>query len=203
MAARRSSALRLPWVKPAGTLLAIDSGSPSCAYATVMTDTITSVGALTVDADLSALDYVRSGKIVRVYDHVIVEVPTIRGDATPNPEDLLLIAILGSRLAERFAKDGRNVREVRPSQWKGNVPKPAHHMRQLWPHLTDAERNLLGGSRTHKAILAAAMRGAKDRWQKQGARYYRASELPTVNGLKITHDLLDAAALALYALGRI
>lgn len=137
------------------------------------------------------------------FDRVVVEIPTVRGDATPNPEDLLLIAVAGARLAERLAAPAcGEVREYRPSEWKGSTPKPPHHAR-MWRALDAAERELLGGDRTHAAILAACKRGAKDVWKKKGASYYRASEFPTVNGTKITHDILDAVALALYDLKRI
>lgn len=137
------------------------------------------------------------------FTQVAVEIPTLRGGSTPNPEDLLLIATLGSRLAGRFGGRYGTITEYRPAQWKGNTPKPPHHRRTLWPALTPAECKLLGGAKTLAAIDAACKRGAANSWQKQGARYYRASEFPTVNGTKITHDILDAAALALYALGRI
>ncbi len=103
---------------------------------------------------------------------------------------------------ETLSFDGCEITEYRPAEWKGNTPKPPHHKR-MWEALTPAERTLLGGAKTFGAIVAACMRGAKDRWQKPGARYYRAREFPTVNGTKITHDILDASALALYALGRI
>jgi hypothetical protein len=62
---------------------------------------------------------------------------------------------------------------------------------------------LLGGADTARAIVAACKRGAGDRWSKPGARYYRASELPTVRGVRITHDILDAAALNLWDSGRL
>lgn len=172
------------------SLLAIDSGYPSCAAAAAISDVLTRVGEVSIDSG-SFFGYCP-------FDAVIVEVPTLRGGATPNPEDLLLITSVGCRLAERFVKDGRHVREVRPSEWKGNTPKPPHHAR-MWEALSPAERTLLGGVRTHKAILAACKRGAADRWRKPGARYYRKSELPA----GISHDILDAAALALFALGRI
>lgn len=172
------------------TLLAIDSGSPTCACATAVDGLLTRVFVADASADVGA------------FDAVIVELPTLRGNATPNPEDLILIAIAGARLAERAAYGLGAVREVRPAEWKGNTPKPAHH-RRVWAELTDAERELLGCPITAGAIELACRRGAADRWAKPGARYYRASDFPTVRGLKITHDLLDAAALALFALGRI
>lgn len=171
-------------------LLAIDSGSPTCACAAVAGLRLTQVFYADASADIGQ------------FDPVIVEIPTLRGNATPNPEDLILIAVAGARLAERAVVGYGDVREVRPSEWKGATPKPVHH-RRVWKALTDTERALLGGDATACAIEAACRRGAADRWAKPGARYYRASEFPSVRGLKISHDLLDAAALALFALGRI
>jgi hypothetical protein len=179
------------------SLLAIDSGHPECAAAAAYDGRVAWVGSLSIDLPPAAdLD----GDMV--FNRVVVEIPTLRGDNTPNPEDLLLIAVRGARLAERFASDGRQVTELRPREWKGNTPKPPHHLR-MWSALDDAERELLGGTRTAKAIDAACKRGAANAWRKPGATYYRASEFPTVNGTKITHDILDAVALALYALKRI
>jgi hypothetical protein len=177
-------------MKPPASLLAIDSGHPECAVAVAEHGVLTSVA--TVTLTLSSW----------TFDRVVVEVPTMRGANTPNPEDLLLIAVTGVRLAERCARDWRNTVEYRPAEWKGSTPKPPHH-RRMWDALTPAECTLLGGAKTLAAIEAACLRGAKDRWQKPGATYYRARELPTVNGIKITHDILDAAALALYDLRRI
>lgn len=176
------------------SLLAIDSGSPECAVALCIHGNLLRVGTLTIESS-NCFAY-------PPFDRVAVEVPTLQGNATPNPEDLLLITAVGVRLAERFAADHRRIREYRPAEWKGNTPKPPHHKR-MWDALTPAEHTLLGGARTRAAIYAACARGAKDRWQKPGARYYRAGEFPTVNGTKITHDILDASALALYDLGRI
>jgi hypothetical protein len=130
---------------------------------------------------------------------VIVELPEANGRATP-PDDLIAITAAGFFLAGMIA--GGPVRAVTPREWKGQTPKPAHHKR-LWAALSAAERELLGGAPTLKAIEAACQRGAKDRWRKQGARYYRASEFPTVRAVKITHDILDASALNLYDSGRL
>lgn len=174
------------------TLLAIDSGHPECAFALASRKRLSFVGS----ASAHTWEPLWSAP-----NRVVFEVPTIRGDATPNPEDLLLIAVAGARLAERAAR-GAPVVEYRPREWKGNTPKPPHHAR-MWEALTAEERALLGGDRTHAAILAACKRGAQGGWRKPGATYYRAGEFPSVNGTKITHDLLDASALALYDLGRI
>lgn len=170
-------------------LLAIDSGWPRCAAAQVFGTLLCDVGYLDMASD-QAIDVLR-------YDRVVVEIPTCRPD-TPNPEDLIRIGVAGARLAERFARDPACITEYRPNEWKGNTPKPAHHAR-MWEALTPAERMLLGGRETLFAIYVACERGAKDRWRKPGGTYYRKSELPK----GISHDILDAAALALFALGRI
>lgn len=176
------------------SLLAIDSGHPECAVAVARNERLVHVGIATLNSRNIDLSF--------PFDRVVVEVPTMRGGATPNPEDLILITSVGCRLAERFARDHSNIREYRPAQWKGSTPKPPHHAR-MWDALDANERALLGGAKTHAAILAACKRGAADRWRKKGATYYRARELPSVGGTKITHDILDAVALALYDLRRI
>lgn len=179
------------------SLLAIDSGYPECACAVAGHGKLRWVGSVEYGAML-----LPGYKGIDAFDAVIVEIPTVRGTATPNPEDLILVGVSGARLAERFAAIPSGLREVRPAEWKGNTPKPPHH-RRMWDALADSEKQLLGGAKTLAAIDAACLRGARDRWSASGATYYRARELPTVNGTKITHDVLDASALALYALGRI
>ena len=181
-----------------GTLLAIDSGYPRCAVASVLHGNIVWLDTYDPVASGGGI----GGRACHSFDRVVVEIPHMRPD-TPDGNDLIRIAVAGARLAERAVKGDGEVTEYRPTEWKGNTPKPAHHRRTLWPALTAAERILLGGPKTFAAIDAACMRGAKDRWRKPGATYYRARELPTVNGVRVTHDMLDAAALALFALGRI
>lgn len=171
------------------SLLAIDSGHPECACAAVEDKRLVWVG------NSAAFEGTH-------FRRVVVEIPSMRGDATPNPEDLILVAVAGARLAERCAVPGAEIVEYRPREWKGSTPKPPHHAR-MWNALNSAEQRLLGGARTHAAILAACKRGATGAWKKPGATYYRASEFPTVAGTKITHDILDAVALALYDLKRI
>jgi hypothetical protein len=173
------------------SLLAIDSGHPDAAIAAAE-------GKRLVHVAMVTLDWVPSAR----FDRVVVEIPTLRGDNTPNPEDLLLVAVMGARLAERAACRLGEVHEYRPREWKGSTPKPPHHAR-MWDALQPKERALLGGDRTLRAIEAACTRGAQNGWRKPGATYYRASEFPTVNGTKITHDILDAVALALYDMRRI
>jgi hypothetical protein len=124
-------------LKPPASLLAIDSGHPECAVAVAWHGVLTHVNTV-------ALATCGSAELYDGYDRVVVEVPTLRGGNTPNPEDLLLIAIAGSRLAERCARDWRNIVEYRPAEWKGNTPKPPHHAR-MWIALNRTEATLLGG----------------------------------------------------------
>lgn len=128
----------------------------------------------------------------------VYEIPQADGRAAPI-DDLIRTAVGGAKVAAWLAPE---VVEYQPRQWKGSTPKPVHH-RRAWAVLTDAERAILGGTLTSHAIDKACERGARNRWQKDGKLYYSAREFPTVGGLKITHDLLDAAALGLYDLGRI
>ncbi len=130
---------------------------------------------------------------------MIVELPEANGRTTP-PDDLIRMTAAGFLLAGQITANP--VRAVTPRTWKGTTPKPAHH-RRLWAALAPAEKLLLGGEQTHAAIAAACQRGARDGWSKDGKRYYLASELPTIRGVKITHDILDAVALNLFDSGRL
>lgn len=176
-------------------LLAIDSGHPECACAAAEARRLVWVGTITLaDENVPEFDG---------FDRVVVEVPQSDGRAVP-VDDLIRVATTGVRLAERLAAPMAGiVAELRPREWKGSTPKPPHHAR-MWKALSPAERELLGGDRTHAAIVAACKRGAQGAWKKPGATYYRAREMPCAsNGTKITHDILDAVALALYDLKRI
>lgn len=177
------------------SLLAIDSGHPDCACAVARGLKLTWVGSACIQT--VSLGTRSAGG----FDRVIVEVPQADGRSVP-VDDLIRVATTGVRLAERFASRGHAIEEVRPRDWKGSVPKPPHHAR-MWKALSNEEQDLLGGAQTYFAIVAACRRGAQGAWKKPGATYYRARELPSVNGTKITHDILDAAALALYALKRL
>jgi hypothetical protein len=137
---------------------------------------------------------------VRCY-RAVYEIPQADGRTAP-ADDLIRTAVGGAKVAAWLARD---VAEYQPRQWKGSLPKAAHH-HQSWTLFTEAEQALLGGEATLAAITAACARGAKVRWQKRGAlagnHFYSDRELPTVGGLKITHDLLDAAILGLHDIGR-
>lgn len=174
--------------------ISIDPGSKACAVAiSVDNGRIHWVGM--VAPTFAALP--RSARMGA--RRVIVERPEANGRDTP-PDDLIAITAAGFFLAGQLA--GGEVRSVTPREWKGQTPKPVHH-RRLWGALGATEKALLGGEATAAAIASACKRGAADRWSKPGARYYLASELPTVRGTKITHDILDASALNLYDSGRL
>ena len=177
----------------ASILAAIDAGAEYCAVA------------LFVNCELRALykasTLALSPRAIRC-DRAVYEIPQADGRGAP-VDDLIRTAVGGAKVAAWLSND---VAEYQPRQWKGAISKAPHH-RQAWDVFTDAERALLGGSATLAAIEAACARGAAVRWQKRGALYkshfYSARELPTVDGLKISHDLLDAAALGLHDLGRL
>lgn len=86
-----------------------------------------------------------------------------------------------------------NVVLYTPNQWKGEIPKPIHHVR-IWGRLSPLERRLLGGLATERAIEAAVEKGARNRWGKRGVKYYPDSF--------VTHNLLDAVGLNLFHTGR-
>jgi hypothetical protein len=176
------------------SLLAIDSGFPNCAVAIARNRCLYEVASVPHGERAFTLG-------VAAFDRVVVEIPQSDGRSVPL-DDLLRVAVSGARLAERCVAGRGVVHEYRPREWKGSTPKPPHHAR-MWNALDDRERELLGGAKTHAAIHGACMRGGTDAWKKPGATYYRAKEFPTVGGVKITHDILDAVALALYDLKRI
>ena len=66
---------------------------------------------------------------------------------------------------------------------------------RLWDVLSEAEHLALGGPATGRAIAAACERGAMCRWSKKGAELYPSTFT--------THNLLDAAAILMWAYGRL
>lgn len=134
-------------------------------------------------------------------DAAVVEIPQADGRSAP-ADDLLRVAVTGARLAEYAAGRFGEIVEARPREWKGSLPKAVCHER-MWRALSDAERALLGGAQTCKAIANACNRGAKARWKKHANHHYSNRDLPTVDGIKISHDILDAVSLGLWYLGRL
>lgn len=174
-------------------LAAIDAGAEYCAVA------------IYVDLqlrELRKLPTLAVGQRAVRCDRAVYEIPQADGRGAP-VDDLIRAAVGGAKVAAWLSDD---VAEYQPRQWKGAMSKAPHH-RAAWDVFTDEERALLGGDATLAAIESACKRGAAVRWQKRGphasSHFYSARELPTVDGLKITHDLLDAAALGLHDLGRL
>jgi hypothetical protein len=128
--------------------------------------------------------------------HVVVEQPQqdARSWGVP-PAVLIKLAWEGAALAGLYAgASGAQLHCPTVSEWKGGEKKPAHHAR-LWQELDERERAVLGGAKTYAAIKAACEKGALCRWKLPSDQLYPSSFK--------THNLLDAAALLMWALGRL
>ena len=131
-----------------------------------------------------------------VLDDVIVEQPQqdARSWGVP-PAVLIKLAWEGASLAALYAgASGAVLHCPTVSEWKGGEQKPAHHAR-LWAVLSEAERRVLGGAATYAVIVAACQKGALCRWKLPSDQLYPSTFK--------THNLLDAAALLMWALGRL
>lgn len=123
-------------------------------------------------------------------DLVVVERPVIRGNATPNPQDIVDLAWAGAGFARSF---GVRVVEYTPTEWKGSKPKPMHHSLCMKRGLlTTRELGTLAMALPgfDAEIDKAVQKGARDGWKKPGAYYYGKWE---------GHNLLDAVFLGAYA----
>ena len=129
-------------------------------------------------------------------EHVIVEQPQQDGRSWNVPPAVLIrLAWDGAALAGLYAgASGAVLHAPTVNEWKGSENKVPMH-RRLWKILTVSERVVLGGIKTGNAIDAAAEKGALCRWSKSGAELYPKAFK--------THNLLDAAALLMWALGRL
>lgn len=126
---------------------------------------------------------------------IVVERPAYQGLRSDQArvQDLLNLAWSGALLAGAYAgRDGAELVEYTPAQWKGSEQKPIQHYR-LWQVLEPAERAVLGGAATERRILAAREKGALKRWPAGGKWY----------GTWTGHNLLDAVALGCHHLGRL
>jgi hypothetical protein len=127
---------------------------------------------------------------------VVVERPEYQGKRSDSArvQDLIALAWNGARFAASTAAEcGATLVELTPSQWKGSSPKPVVHA-ALWGVLSAAERALLGGAKTHAAITKALERGAAKRWPPNSHMYPSTWTM---------HNILDAAAMGAFYLGRI
>jgi hypothetical protein len=175
------------WTKGEHWLAAIDSGAKECAVAVYLNRVLTCV-----------LYAPTSEPLTLGMTRAVYEIPQGDGRSVP-VDDLIGVACGGAKVAAWLAND---VRGYTVREWKGSKPKAPHHA-ELWDVLTPEEQAVLGGDDTLAAILKACERGARARWKRSATHHYSARDLPTVGRLKITHDLLDAAALGAYDLGRL
>lgn len=128
--------------------------------------------------------------------HVVVEQPQqdARSWGIP-PAVLIALAWEGAKLGGLYAGTcGAILHDPLVRDWKAGEKKPAHHKR-LWAVLEPSERALLGGAPTLQAINRACEKGALCRWSLPSAQLYPSTFK--------THNLLDAAALLAWALGRL
>jgi hypothetical protein len=152
-------------------------------------------------ARLVGVWFVRSGDVdrpagVRAHGRarVVWECPQLDARSRKATPAVVQLAAEGGEIAGAYAAHyALAIERVTPSQWKGSVPKPIAHSR-LWRVLDDRERDVLGGDNAINAIERAKLAGARDRWGKEGARYYPRSF--------VMHNLLDAVGIGLWALGR-
>lgn len=122
----------------------------------------------------------------------IVERPAYQGAKSDGAtaQVLMDLAWFGAKVAYGSAPV---VHEYTPRDWKGSKHKPVHHA-AIWEMLNRDERSLFGGDYTKRIIDATVEKGARDRWKRPGGDYYPKSF--------VTHNLLDAAGLLLFATGR-
>jgi hypothetical protein len=151
------------------------------------------------DGRLSAVFFVRPETVapaaLRVGAiEVVWERPQVDARTRVSAPAVVRLSAVGGELAGMFAGAcGCRAVPVSPQQWKGSVAKPVAHYR-LWQVLDPAERDVLGGDATYAVIRGAQLKGAKNRWGRDGASYYPSSF--------DAHNLLDAAALGLWRLRR-
>ncbi len=193
MAQRYKSTSSNPLIPRNTKALGIDPGysaaSGGCAVAH-------GIGGLLVDVRFERADAFAHSCASLDLDYVIVEQPQQDGrSASVPPAVLIKLSWEGCKLAALYAgASGAVLHDPTPSEWKGSEAKPAMHLR-LFEILNTAERAVLGGKATAAQIEAACERGAMCRWSKPGAALYPSS-------FKI-HNLLDAAALLMWAYGRL
>ncbi len=175
------------------SLIAIDPGGARKKCAVVHVNDLGHI-------DRYAFEVYRSGTRLAMQLHiggeVVVERPQQDGRSrSARPEDLIEIAWEGAKLAAAYAASGGSLLvELEPREWKGTEPKAMQHNR-LWLVLTPAERLVLGGDATRRAILTAREKGALKRWAPHSTAYYPRSF--------VMADVLDAAALAMVYGGRL
>lgn len=85
---------------------------------------------------------------------VVIELPEYRPsqrDRRVDPNDLITLAVRVGKLAARAEARGLVVELVRPTRWKGSVPKRIHHQR-IGRALTVEEHAVLNGVRVADSL---------------------------------------------------
>ena len=96
---------------------------------------------------------------VRSVSAIVTEYPEFRpGDTKSNPNDLITLAMRAGVIEGMLRAHAPSAwwRRVRPSQWKGSVPKPIHNKRVLGA-LTAREMALLPNALKHDTIDAVGI----------------------------------------------
>jgi hypothetical protein len=135
--------------------------------------------------ELVSLEWIKPGEVwpgVDMIDQAVVEKPRLY-PGHPRPGNILNLGWGGALVVGALRC---LVHEFEPSQWKGSVKKPQHHMR-VWMKLDPLERALFPAG-TEVRIAKGLKRLMKTR---------------KVTGYSFeAHNLLDACALGMFFLGR-
>ena len=118
---------------------------------------------------------------------VALEVPMIYPQGHERPNDLIQLGIAGALVAAALSPT--LIVKYTPAQWKGQKAKPACHL-ILWEKFSANERALFP-----KGTEMRIMRGV----DVNAPRMYKQ---PLKNYSFKAHNLLDAAAIGLFHLGR-
>lgn len=135
-----------------------------------------------------------SGRVLTEPEAIIWEKPQIYPKSKGNPNQLIDLAVAGAAAVEWLAAGSGScafIKSLTPKQWKGNVAKPTHHMR-LHAVLTEAERALFPN---------VDGRSCWDYVFENARQLALTGKEPSYSAAVV--DLLDAAALGCYDLGRL
>lgn len=112
----------------ARTLLSIDPGNCT-GFAYFLDGRLIRTGVTTVDAPQCPA----AGILLAGCQALIVELPQVyrAAQSKGDPNDLIKVALGVGRWIERGTVCGASVTLVKPSEWKGQVPKDIHHKRVL------------------------------------------------------------------------
>jgi len=95
-----------------------------------------------------------------------IECPRIYPTGTPNPNDLIKLAVLVGEYKHWFEYDGCKVRLIAPSDWKGQQPKAVTE-RRMRARFPDLDRWLVGIAPGKKHNVIDAIGIAAYGWDKE------------------------------------